>query len=86
MTLRVVDNAEDRSKRNHWWEMIRRAKTDYELLMQDTALSSAQGGAFGYYMKQHYGLEMELIDGMITSNYFVIDEKKYTIFLLKYGS
>jgi hypothetical protein len=86
MTLRVVDNAENRSKRNQWWERIWRAKADYELLIQETALSSEQVSAFRYYMKQHYGIEMELIDGMVTSNYFIIDEKKYTIFLLKYGS
>jgi hypothetical protein len=86
MTLRVVDNGEDRSKRNQWWQMIRRAKADYELLMQEAPLSSGQVSAFKYYMKQHYGLEMELIDGMITSNYYIMDEKKYIIFLLTYGS
>lgn len=74
-------------RRNNYWKMIRQAKSDWLKLTDQAALEYELGeGAFYYYLQQNYGLKMELIDGKIGGQYEVVDEKKYTMFLLKYGS
>ena len=83
MTL-IIGDEKDRAKRNQYWQMLRRANADFR--KQGFTDKSIGGGAYVYYLKQKYGIEIELIDGKITSNYIIRDEKKYTIFLLKYGS
>jgi hypothetical protein len=83
MTLRVVDNSEERKNRNQYWLMLRRANEDFH---QQGFTDGIGDGVFAHYLKQRYGIAIELIDGKITSNYYIIDEKKYIIFLLKYGS
>jgi hypothetical protein len=42
--------------------------------------------AFFYYLKQNYGLQVETVDGKITGDYAVVNEQKYLIFLMKFGS
>lgn len=81
MTLTVGSAIVAREKRNQYWQMLRRANTDF--LKQEL---TGDAGVFAYYLKQTYGIEIELIDSKITSNYIVRDEKKYIMFLLKYGS
>lgn len=77
---------ENREKRYQYWQMLRRAHNDYIELTEQAGIKSEMGsGAFEYYLKQTYGIHMELIDGNITANYVILDEKKYTMFLLKYA-
>jgi hypothetical protein len=83
MTL-IIGDEKERAKRNQYWQMLRRANADYR--KQGFADERIGDDAYVYYLKQKYGIEIELIDGKITSNYIIRDEKKYTIFLLKYGS
>lgn len=78
---------ERKEKRNKYWLMLRRAQNDYIKLTQQAALEVNTGiEAFYYYLQQNYGLKVEIIDGHIAGDYIITDEKKYTMFLLKYGS
>ena len=40
---------------------------------------------FDKFIKETYGLRLLTVDGNITDGFDIIDEKLYTIYLLKYG-
>lgn len=78
---------ERKAKRNKYWQMLRSAKNDFLKLTDQASIEYDIGeGAFYYYLQQNYGLKVELIDGKISGEYTIVDDKKYTIFLLKFGS
>lgn len=78
--------AERKQKRNSYWAMLRKANADYIKLTEQAAIEYELGeGAFYYYLQHNYGLKVELIDGKIAGEYHIVDEKKYLLFLLKYG-
>lgn len=77
---------EQRKKRNQYWSMLRRAKLDFINLTDQACIEYEIGDeAFFYYLRQNYGLHVELIDGKIAGEYAIVDEKKYLLFLLKFG-
>ena len=79
--------AERKQERNRYWVMLRKAKNDWLKLTEQAALEyDLDDGAFYYYLQQNYGLRIELIDGKIGPEYAVVDEQKYLLFILKYGS
>lgn len=78
---------EQRKKRDQYWTMLRRAKLDFiKLTDQSGEYYPDEEGAFYYYLRHNYGLQVELIDGKIAGEYAVVDEKKYLLFLMKFGS
>lgn len=83
-------------KRDQYWRMLRTAKAEYDESQKtnfvqpphhekyggDTSMNS-----FYYFMQNTYGVKMGLTGSKeITGEYTIVDEKKYTMFLLKYGS
>ena len=77
---------EQKTKRYRYWSMLRSAKYEFiKLTQQETAEFDADDGAFFYYLRQNYGLQVATIDSNITEEYAVIDEKKYLLFLLKFS-
>lgn len=77
---------EQRKKRNQYWSMLRRAKADFIKLTDQASIEYEMGdNAFYYYLKQNFGLQVELIDSSIAGDYNVVNEQKYLLFLLKYG-
>lgn len=77
---------ERKSKRYQYWKMLRSAKNEFlDLTGQENTEYDILDGAFYYYLERNYGLRVELIDGQIAGEYSVIDEKKYLLFLLKFG-
>jgi hypothetical protein len=66
--------------------MLERANHDWRAQMDMHSSDPGELGAFAYWLKQQYGLEIELIDGNIGAARNIVNEKKYTIFLLKYGA
>ncbi len=77
---------QQRKKRDQYWSMLRRAKTDFIKLTDQACLEYEIGeDAFYYYLRQNYGLQVELIDGKIAGDYVIVDEQKYLLFLLKFG-
>lgn len=74
-------------RRNNYWSMLRRAKSDWLALTDQVALEKeTNDAAFYYHMQRKYGIKIELIDGKIAGEYSVIDDKKHTMFLLQYSS
>ena len=79
--------AEDRKRRNQYWIMLHAARQEFlNLTEQAAAEYCSVSGAFFYYLRQNYGLQVELKDGKIAGEYAVVDEKKYLLFLMKFGS
>jgi hypothetical protein len=78
---------EQRRKRDQYWKMLYNARQEFlKLTEQVSAEYDIDPGAFYYYLTQNYGLQVETVDGKITGNYAVINEKKYLLFLIKFGS
>lgn len=78
---------EQRKKRDQYWAMLYKARQEFLNLTDQARLEyEIPNGAFFYYLTQNYGLQVELIDGQITGEYAVVNEKKYLIFLMKFGS
>jgi hypothetical protein len=71
---------EQRRKRDQYWSMLCLASEEFLKLT-----CSTDPGAFFHYLKQNYGLHIDLIDGKLTSKYTVINEQKYLIFLMKFS-
>jgi hypothetical protein len=75
-----------KAKRDRYWRMLRSAKNEFlNLTGQESAEYDILDGAFYYYLERNYGLKVELIDGQISGEYSVINEKKYLLFLLKFS-
>jgi hypothetical protein len=86
-TENIPSLQEQRRRRDHYWAMLYNARQEFlKVTDQASADINTNTGAFFYYLKQHYGLQVETIDGKITGEYAVIDEKKYLLFLMKFGS
>ena len=68
--------------RDRYWLMLRSANADFH---RQGFTDGIGDGVFAYYLKKNYGIEIELIDGKITSNYTIRDQKKYLLFLLKFS-
>lgn len=78
---------EQRKKRDRYWAMLYDARQEFlQLTEQVAAEYNTDPGAFYYYLRQNYGLQVETVDSKITGEYAVVDEKKYLIFLMKFGS
>jgi len=63
---------------------LQRAKNEWDLLAR--AVPVGQGFLTFYdYVKEYYGVKLVYDGDDIKLDYAVIDEKKYTMFLLKFG-
>lgn len=84
----IVSVQEQREKRDQYWAMLFRARQDFLTLTAQASIEYdiVDPEAFFYFLKQNYGLQVATVDGnKITSEYTVIDEKKYLLFLIKYS-
>ena len=78
---------ERKTKRYRYWAMLRSAKDEFMRVTEQESIDyTTDPSAFYHYLKQHYGLQVETMDSRITSEYAVVDEKKYLLFLMKFGS
>lgn len=78
---------EQRKKRDRYWAMLYESRQEFLQLSKQAAPEyNTDPGDFYYYLKENYGLQVETVDGKITGDYAVVDEKKYLIFLMKFGS
>jgi hypothetical protein len=63
---------------------LQQVKNEYDALAQEVPVG--QGFLTFYdYVKEYYGVKLVYDGDDIKLDYAVIDEKKYTIFLLKFG-
>lgn len=63
---------------------LQKVKNEYDELAR--AVPVGQGFLTFYdYVKEYYGIKMVFDGDSITLDYSIIDDKKYTVFLLKFG-
>ena len=63
---------------------LQRVKNEYDELAR--AVPIGQGFLTFYdYVKEYYGVKLAFDGEDVSLNYIVVDEKKYTVFLLKFG-
>ena len=62
-----------------YWRKLKRAHIDFE---SDSVKTE---GEFVEWMRERWGLAIEMIDGGYSPYYNIVDEKKYLLFTLKYG-
>ena len=63
---------------------LQRVKNEYDALAQDVPIG--QGFlTFDDYVKEYYGIKLEFDGDNVSLAYSVVNEKKYTMFLLKFG-
>jgi len=68
-----------RRKRWTYWAALKKIQKEYQATGKEFNPQN-----FEDYMKEHYGIQLNLVDGNITDGYRVVDEKKYLVFLLKF--
>lgn len=67
------------------WNRIIDAKAEYDALAE--AVPLGQGFLTFYdYVKEYYGIKIQMDGDNLMPNYDIVDEKKYTVFLLKFGN
>jgi hypothetical protein len=63
---------------------LQRVKNEWDELARDVPVG--QGFLTFYdYVKEYYGVKLELDGDNMSLEYAVVDERKYTVFLLKFG-
>jgi hypothetical protein len=68
---------------SHYQRLIR-VKAEYDDLAR--AVPIGQGFlTFGDYVREYYGIKLQYNGDNVGLEYAIIDEKKYTVFLLKFG-
>ncbi len=71
-------------RRNTYWRMLRAAWADYQ--SNDVEhYGEPDLASFNYFMERRYGLRVNMTGGNIDSSYQIIDDKKHSLFILKYG-
>ena len=63
---------------------LQRVKDEYDDLAH--AVPIGQGFlTFNDYLKEYYGIKLTMVGDHINLDYAVVDEKKYTVFVLKFS-
>ena len=63
---------------------LQRVKNEYDALARDVPIG--QGFlTFDDYVKEYYGVKLQFDGDNVSLAYNVVNEKKYTMFLLKFG-
>lgn len=75
-----------KKRRNNYWAMLKTARKDYYQNLLDNNIEYAKyETAFYEHMISVHGLRVILEGGSISAEYEIVDEKKYVMFLMKYG-
>lgn len=78
-------DTEQRRRRNEYWKKLHMARADF--FNSTVEKEHPTTSSFYYYMQNKWGVKMILDDNQnITREYRIVDESKYLMFLMKYGS
>ena len=67
------------------WRRIVKVKQEYDALAN--AVPVGQGFLTFYdYVKEYYGIKMQMNGDDLSPEYEIVDERKYTVFLLKFNN
>lgn len=74
---------EFRKKRWDYWNSLKKIRAEY---METVSALSGQFDAYEFeeYVEKNYGIRMNLVHGKITDKFEIVDEKLYTLFILKH--
>jgi hypothetical protein len=70
-----------RKNRHNYWTALKLVRKEYMVDAKDGQFDAYD---FEDYIEEKYGIKMNVVEGNITDGYKVVDEAKYTFFLLKY--
>ena len=76
---------EIKKKKYEYWSMIREANADYRKKHQHDSVHD-EIVSFKLWMEDQWGVDIELTSEGISPYYKIVEEKKYIMFQLKYGS
>jgi len=69
-----------RKQRDQYWQQLKQASTAYAEL-------SDMDSSFEQWMKTQWGVCLNCTEaGMITDEYYIVNENQYLLYLLKFGS
>lgn len=68
-----------RRKRWAYFGTLKKIRQEYLATVKTSNAYNFEG-----YMKEQYGIQLNLVAGNITDGYSVVNEQKYLIFLLKF--
>ena len=71
-------------RRDRYWRMLRAAWSDYQA-NELGPYGEPNFASFNYYMERRYGMRVNMTGGNIDSSYQILDDKKHTLFILKYA-
>lgn len=76
------DDPELRRRINRWkfWQNLKLIRLEYIQKHGEFDIDK-----FDQFIKSNYGIKLLTVDGNISDGFDIIDEKLYTIYLLKYG-
>lgn len=73
-----------KKKKYEYWRMLKQANEDYRLNNQHNTFQEEKE-QFEKWMRNHWGIIVEVEADGYTPYYTVLDEKKYLLFVIKYG-
>ena len=79
------DDSDNKFRRQRWdyWTALKKIRVEY-LDTLDQLAGQFDAYDFEDYVEANYGIKMNIVDGSITDGYKIMDEAKYTFFLLKF--
>jgi len=83
-TVETMEDSVGDLKELELWMMVRQARSDYYELVRDVVEFNFNELDFAHYMEQNWGIKINT--GPRLGDHTIVDEKKYTMFVLKYAS
>ncbi len=77
--------SDDPVKRNAYWKALGLARKEFNIIFEGKLLQP-DSDVFKQWLLDTYGIEMHYQGTNISGQFKVVDEQKYTIFLLKHGA
>lgn len=74
---------EFRKKRWDYWSALKKVRKEYMETLDELA-GQFDAYEFEDYLEANYGIKMNIVEGNITDGYKIMDDAKYTFFLLKF--
>ena len=74
---------ERRKRRFKYWQTLKTLRNEY--LENSSIKDEQETSRFLDWVEQNYGIRSKMFDGHLTDDYDIVDEKKYMIYVLKYG-
>lgn len=74
---------EIRRRRFDYWKTLKNLRTEY--LENHRIEDATEPRLFLAWVEEKYGLRPKMFENHITDDYDIVDEKKYMIYVLKYG-